>query len=127
MREIYCKNGEVAFVDDCIFDECRKFKWLVSADGYVYMTHNRHKIFLHYYVLSLNPTKGSELHHKNENKKDNTRRNIQVISTGTHRRIHAKKRKAEFQVKFRQWCKDNGYIVNHLTHGLILDIYRSQT
>ena len=63
-------------------DLIKSSKWKVNKDGYVYCSYG----MLH--RLLMGSPEGKHVHHKNCNKLDNRKQNLQVLSPSEHSRIH---------------------------------------
>lgn len=84
-------------VDDGWMFVPRGSPWMRTKNGYVASCCGREREYLHRMVIrahgdrdcegrALRP--GDEIHHRNENKLDNTYENLRVLSTSEHRRLH---------------------------------------
>jgi hypothetical protein len=104
MKEIVCRDGEIAIVDDDQFEELSKYNWYLNK-GYPCHCIKRTPYRMHYYVLGEKRDSSLETHHKNENKLDNRMENLLQIP----RSVHYKQHKNKFNVT--QLPKGNkGYI-----------------
>jgi hypothetical protein len=80
-----------AIVDNSDYSWLSKFNWCMTANGYVNRKSNikdkvlkRTSIYLHRSIMK--PRKGLEVHHINENKLDNRKRNLKIISSKEHKK-----------------------------------------
>lgn len=87
-------DGQNAFIDFEDFDKqtrwgtVREHKWRVGTDNYPTTYRNRKPVFLHNFVLDRDPNPKVHLHHKDENKMNATKDNLEELSCSTHRLKH---------------------------------------
>lgn len=80
-------NSElVAIVDKKGYELCKKYKWKINKKGYATCPGIGR---MHRLITSC--PKGMEVHHKNHNKLDNRRSNLQNVTPEQHKEIHRKK------------------------------------
>ena len=82
---LFLKRGQVTY--QVLFDIedvnlIKSFKWKVNKAGYVYCSYG----LLH--RLLMGSPEGKHIHHKNLNKLDNRKQNLQVLPPKKHLRIH---------------------------------------
>lgn len=90
MREIVCRDGEIALVDKDQYEELAKLNWYLNA-GYPCHCIKRIPYKMHYYVLGIDRDPDLHTHHKNENKLDNRRENLIQVTKKVHAKIHKEK------------------------------------
>ena len=66
----------------------REQKWKIDQNGYPYTYVYRKPIFLTYFVLDVIPKVGYLIHHKDENKLNAKKLNLEHITWSSHNRIH---------------------------------------
>lgn len=82
---LFLEQGQVTY--QVLFDMddinlIKSFKWRVNKRGYVYCSYG----MLHRLIMG--SPEGKHIHHKNLNKLDNRKQNLQVLSHREHSRIH---------------------------------------
>ena len=112
MKEIQLTQGQVALVDDDIFEELNQFKWCVVKDRKIFYAHRqlptvngkRCKIKMHHAIIG-KPPKGYETDHKNGQGLDNQRHNLRHV---THRENcqNRKNQESSSQYPGIYWKKD---------------------
>ncbi len=75
-------DGQSAFIDSEDFTRVAERDWYVSAGGYAVTGHDGVK--MHHYVLPQFSTATHEVHHKNEDKLDNRKQNLEVLTFRDH-------------------------------------------
>ena len=76
------KNSTIIFlVDDEDFERVKKIKWYLQSSGYVRNSKNK---YLHHFIIG-KPQKGYEVNHKNLNKLDNTKTNLEFLTIKENR------------------------------------------
>jgi len=93
-------EGKFALVDIEDFDECSKFIWYVSDNGYVRRMVGKNPIYLHRFIMKF---PDSELDHKNRNKLDNRKSNLRLSTFEGNQRNKDK-------MKYRNKISDSKYI-----------------
>ena len=89
MKEIFLTQGQVALVDDNMFEELNQFKWQVRKHGKTFyaqrsssqINDKRYTIHMHHEILG-KPPKGFEVDHENGNGLWNLKNNLRFV---THR------------------------------------------
>lgn len=71
-------NGKFAIVDKSDFGWLNKFKWFVDSDGYPRKRNGYGHISMH--TLLLPPQKGMIIDHRNQNKLDNRKENLRLVT-----------------------------------------------
>lgn len=105
VAEIILSDGSVCLVDDCDIHLVPNGSWCNSC-GYAVKSVAGRTVRMH--TLILKPAQGYVVHHRNGNKLDNRRFNLQILSASTHNKIHKKNVKKEDMLRFAQWRKDRG-------------------
>jgi len=93
MRTIHLKpTGKgpsgTASIDDDLFDWASKYQWRLRPDGYA--TRGKGRVFMHRLIAMAGPDE--QVHHRNGNKTDNRRENLEVMTLREHNRLHWKNR-----------------------------------
>jgi len=94
MRNGFCsmidtKAHNGILVSKCDLPLLNNNRWRISKNGYVFLRNKRKEFpqrLLHRIIL--NSKKGEDTHHKNENKLDNRRENIEKLSPSQHHKYH---------------------------------------
>lgn len=89
-RLISLKGGGYATVSICDFDAVSKREWRLGSNGYIYLVGGRKKgvpCLLHRIVFCA--SSGMDIHHKNEDKTDCTRGNLEQLSRSDHQLNHS--------------------------------------
>lgn len=87
MRKIQLTQGQVALVDDDMYEELNQHKWCVDKGGNTFYAQRqlptingkRHKIKMHHAIIG-KPPKGFEIDHKNGQGTDNQRHNLRFVT-----------------------------------------------
>jgi hypothetical protein len=87
VKEIVCRDGEIALVDDDMYEELSAYNWYL-CDGYPFHCIKRRPYPMHFYVLGPDRDTSLVTHHKNENKLDNQRHNLAQCPKRVHSSIH---------------------------------------
>jgi hypothetical protein len=90
MKEIICRDGEIALVDDDLYEDLFRYNWYLN-NGYPTACIKRIPYTMHKFVLGHNRDTGLDTHHKNENKLDNQRHNLEQMTSRCHQATHLKK------------------------------------
>ena len=96
MKELILKHGRIALVDDEDYERCAKYKWHITAKGYVKKGHgsgfiNGHyyqAVYLHRFVLHEDIPLSLDIHHIDGNKLNNQKENLTVMTRSKHMRKH---------------------------------------
>jgi len=83
--EIKLANGKVVLIDDEDFERVNGFQWKAHPQGYVSMEFLMHRFLMH----PIPP--GHVVHHKNGNKLDNRKENLEIMLAKKHNRLNSKK------------------------------------
>ena len=83
MKKIILNDKTEAIVDDEDFDLLSRFKWKKHKGGYFQLTSYN---LMHRIIV--NAPKGYDVHHKNGNKLDNRKENLEILKTGEHQKYH---------------------------------------
>ena len=78
MKEIILRSGGVALVDKADFDYLDQFKWHKSSNGYAMTTIKGKTVYMHRMIM--NTPDDMDTHHKNHNRLDNQKQNLEVCS-----------------------------------------------
>ena len=78
IRKIKLTKGKFTMVDDFNFDWLNQFKWNVSTSGYAVRKVGKKTIRMHHLIKK--PTKGLFIDHINQNKLDNRRENLRIVT-----------------------------------------------
>lgn len=81
MKVIELTKGQVAIVDDEDFTELAQYRWQCTVTGYARRRKPGVKptwVFMHREIVK--PPTGCEVDHKNQNKLDNRRSNLRVVT-----------------------------------------------
>ncbi len=117
-------KGQVAFIDFEDFDKKTRYgtvrdrKWALNTWGYpyVYISLTYPNVALHNFVLDIVPKKGWQTHHKNGNKLDARKSNLEVVHYLAHYTLHRSSHFIGVTPKERKWSafvKEYG-ITKHL-------------
>lgn len=88
MKEIKLTQGEVALVDDDMYDYLTQWKWCYGCDGYAVRTERhitisgekkQNTIYMHREIM--NATSGMEVDHRDRRRINNQRSNLRVCTT----------------------------------------------
>ena len=82
-------SGELVRVSAADFEKVNLYAWRLGANGYIYRLGGRKKgdvCLLHRYIMDAKP--GEEIHHRNEDRRDNQRANLEVTNARDHQRNH---------------------------------------
>lgn len=94
MKEIKLKTGQLAKVDDYLYEQLNQFNWMFYH-GYAAFMRNGEVTKMHQMVLSLKGIEPIEVHHRNEDKLDNQFDNL--LNTGSRSiHIHLQKKPSFF-------------------------------
>jgi|SRR5581483_5389719 len=94
MRSIEIAPATWAVLDDEDYERLQEYTWFLSSKGYAYRKENGKRIFMHRDVMAeqLEWRKGRwQIHHLDENKLNNVRRNLYVTDVGYHTQTHNSK------------------------------------
>ncbi len=94
MRSIQLAPTAWAVLDDDDWERLHEYEWFLSKPGYAYRKENGKRIFMHRDVMveHLEWRKGHwEIHHLDENKLNNTRKNLYVTDRRYHTAHHNSK------------------------------------
>lgn len=88
LRQLMYKDRSfVAFVDDEDYELISKHRWFVRKPGlYAYANINGRAQYMHRFIAR--PTGRLEIHHVDENALNNVRKNLRVLSSPQHARLH---------------------------------------
>lgn len=93
-KEIPLTQGMTAIVDDDDFDFLMQWKWYAKkshSSWYACHTNNgQYPCTTQMHRLIMNAPDGYEVHHKNDNKLDNRKENLQLCTRLTHSLLHRK-------------------------------------
>jgi urocanate hydratase len=89
MKIIMAYHGESLLIDDDDFDRLNQFKWSLNDKGYAQNRIHGSSIYMHQAVIGYAP-KGMMIHHKDENKLNNQKSNLEFVRRGTHKHHHTK-------------------------------------
>jgi hypothetical protein len=87
MKTIKLFGGQLAEVDDDDFEELNQYKWSMDSHGYPKSDFRSITIKMHRAVIG-KPPSGEEIHHKDGNKLNNQKSNLEFVVRGTHQRSH---------------------------------------
>lgn len=82
-------GGAAILVSSCDRGFLLSDRWLIGTNGYVYRSGGRIKgreCLLHRLIMK--PQGGYEIHHKNGNKLDNRRENLEIMTASGHQAYH---------------------------------------
>lgn len=82
--EIKLANGKTVLIDDEDFEKLSGFQWKAHPQGYVSMEFLMHRFLMH----PVPP--GYVVHHRNGNKLDNRRENLELMLKKTHNILSSK-------------------------------------
>lgn len=106
MKEIILTNTKItALVDDDLFEFLtQRGPWRLYTDGYVVTSHQRMGGVIRMHHLVLNCPFGYETHHKDENRVNNQRGNLENLTRKEHNKIHGRSTKelCKFRLKKEQ-------------------------
>lgn len=86
MKRIYVGQNRFMLVDEDVFEWASKFKWKLHNNGYAQISLYN---LIHRIITSA--PKGMEVHHKNGNKLDNRRCNLEILTPSQHQlKYHVK-------------------------------------
>jgi hypothetical protein len=91
VRQIALGDGFTAYVDAADFEWLNQWTWYLAC-GYAYRLEKNKMIYMHRQIMQ--PPKGLVVHHKNRNKLDNTRGNLENVTVAENARHRVKKRNA---------------------------------
>lgn len=91
VRQISLGDGFYVYVDAADFESLNQWTWYLAC-GYAYRLEKNKMIYMHRQIMQ--PPKGLVVHHKNRNKLDNTRGNLEIVTQAENTRQRAKKRNA---------------------------------
>lgn len=77
-------NGEFSLIDKEDLNKTKDIFWMVNNRGYVAGKHNNKSILLHRLITGF---KAGVVHHKNKNKKDNRKSNLEVMPKNIHDKL----------------------------------------
>jgi len=89
VKQIPLGNGFYAYVDAADYEWLSQWTWYLGC-GYAYRLEKNKMIYMHRQIMR--PPKGMVVHHKNRNKLDNTRENMENVTPAENTRHRAKKR-----------------------------------
>jgi hypothetical protein len=124
---IQTTNGNCTFIDTEDFEAVSQFNWYISSSGYVVHGEGA-EIALHRYVLGLLDFQETdkEAHHKNDNKLDNRKENLVVLTRADHRSTRAKRKdntsgfKGVVRTPYDRWLAQIGTWPNKRYLGVFL-------
>lgn len=79
MKKISLGNGNFTIVDDEDYEKLNQFRWYKAGRGYVLGRMGTKKVLKMHRVIT-NAPKGMEVDHKNRNKLDNRKTNLQIVT-----------------------------------------------
>ena len=85
-----------------------------DSGGYFYLTHRGDRVRIHRYLmekyLGRKLESAEHIHHKNGNKKDNSIKNLEILSESSHHKLHPRQREAGGAwLKCRECGKERWY------------------
>src|SRR4030095_14079696 len=93
MKQIHLRQNKVALVDDEDFERVNQKKWhAVESRGAFYAAHSyyvegkQHRVFLHRFLLGLEPGDGLQCDHCNGDGLDNRRANVRIATQAENNR-----------------------------------------
>ncbi len=92
VKQIPLGDGFYAYVDAADYEWLSRWTWHLGS-GYAYRVEKR-KVVIYMHRQIMQPPKGMVVHHKNRNKLDNTRGNMENVTPAENTRQRAKKRNA---------------------------------
>lgn len=108
-KQIPLTQGKFAIVDDEDYEELVQYRWHYTKAGYASRyggggRKNHISIYMHRQIM--NPPPGFEVHHKNSNRLDNRKCNLQ-IATHKENLSHQIKPKGNFTSRYKgvKWIK----------------------
>ena len=90
VKVIKAFNGESLLLDDEDYDRLNQFKWSITADGYATNRIYGETTYLHHSVLG-NPPKNNVVHHKDGDKLNNQKSNLEFVTRSIHKLNHPRK------------------------------------
>lgn len=86
---IRLRGGEVTWVSTCDRDRSAERTWCLGSNGYVYAVGARARgVQTLMHRILLGAERGQEVHHKNGNRLDNRRENLELTTASEHQRHH---------------------------------------
>jgi hypothetical protein len=99
VRKIPLSNStKFILVDEDDYEELNKYTWRLNKSGYAYR-----EIKIHREVIGLEDSDERLSHHKNENKLDNRKENLDVVTKVEHTIIHNKSRSGKRNKGKKTW------------------------
>jgi hypothetical protein len=105
-----------AFVSNEDYETVLEFSWLLTDNGYIRTTTNE-KLLLHHLILGPAACYGFEVHHKNENKLDNCRWNLEILTKADHKSTRPPQKRNSLGYKGVKYQKCRGRFVASIMHN----------
>jgi hypothetical protein len=83
VREIILKNNIVIIVDNEDFENLKNYRWYLDSDGYPQTWIGNKRIKMHHLICPIR--EGLEVDHRNQNKCDNRRENLRLVTISQNR------------------------------------------
>lgn len=113
MKHITLSNNQIAIVDDEDYERVSRWRWKGHSGGYAARTGYAKDKFVTILMhrLIVNAPEGVEVHHRNGNKLDNQKHNLELVEPLEHRLVHiqplinsSKQRQLYPDEKLCAWC-----------------------
>ena len=82
-------SGQIATISNVDFTRVAALAWRLGTNGYIYRVGGRKKgvtCLLHRFIMDVKPRQ--EIHHRNGDRLDNRRANLEVTNASDHQRNH---------------------------------------
>jgi hypothetical protein len=91
VKTIKLYHGELALVDDEDYERLSKIPWHLDNYGYAVNSFRGTNGKMHTAVMG-EPPSGKEIHHKDENRINNQKLNLEFITFSSHSHLHRKRK-----------------------------------